>query len=268
MQTIQGKNARQREIMASAGRTGEVSVADLAKRFGVSAMTVRRDLDALYRDGRLARIHGGAVPSRTAVAEFLFEKQTSEQLAQKQAIARAVCRLISPGMTIALDTGTTTLEVARALAGAVDLKVLTTSLAIAAALHTEPGIEVILLGGTMRRLSPDLCGPLAEDNLQRFHIDLAIIGADAVTAQGTFTGDTSIARTTRAMAARAGTLVLAATADKFTRTALYLCVGLEAFDHVVTTLPFPAGARRWLKRSGARVEYARAGRDGNRRDKG
>ena len=254
------KSLRQKHIVQQVGETGAVSVAALARRFKVSTMTIRRDLEELYQAGRLARTHGGAVASRSGVAEFLFEKQAADSMVEKQAIAHEVRKRIRPGMTVALDTGTTTLEVARALADMADLTVLTTSLAIAAALHTEPGIEVVLLGGTMRRHSPDLCGPLAEDNLGRFHVDVAVIGADAVTEQGMFTSDLSISRITRAMAQRADTLILAAAADKFQRKALYLCVELDAVDCVVTSTMCPADVRRWLKGSGVTVVYAATGR--------
>ena len=121
--------------------------------------------------------------------EFAFLDRTQERTAEKQAIARYLATVIQPGMTVVLDTGTTTLEVARAIAGIPRLRVLTSSLAIASALYAYDNIELVLLGGTVRHHSPDLSGPLTEENMRQFHTEVAILGADAVTPDGLYTSE-------------------------------------------------------------------------------
>ena len=134
-------NARQQTIIGLLREQGAVTVTDLTRRFDVTAMTVRRDLDHLAHTGCLTRTHGGAIFSQQAKIQFAFREKQEAQLAEKAAIARAAAALVQPGMTVVLDTGTTTLEVARAIAGIANLKVLTSSLAIAAALYARDNID-------------------------------------------------------------------------------------------------------------------------------
>lgn len=236
-----------------AARRGAVSVEALARRFGVSDMTIRRDLAQLTRSGRLSRTHGGATLSRAGVVEFAFQQKEIRNALQKRAIARAIFDRLEPGMSLSLDTGTTTLELARLLPGRGPLTVLTTSLAVASVLHSAEDLEVVLLGGTMRKRSPDLSGALTEDNLKRFRVDLAVIGADAVLPEGTFTTDVGIAEVTRAMAANAQTVILAADSSKFSAVAFCLCLELAAFDLVVTDDGCPDNVLDWLAEAGRRL---------------
>jgi len=117
-------------------------------------MTVRRDFRDMAREGKLVRTHGGALPNRTSLVEFSFRNKENLHAEQKQAIAREVARLVQPGMAISLDHGTTVFEVARAIAGTEGVTVLTTSLPIASELYTNEKIELILLGGAVRKSNP------------------------------------------------------------------------------------------------------------------
>jgi len=157
-------NPRHQKILDRLHQQGEVAVQELAEAFGVTPMTIRRDLDFLAEQNRLTRTHGGAMRSAPAVIEFAFLERNRERIAEKQAIARNAAALVEPGMTLVLDIGTTTLEVARSIASVPDLTVLTSSLAIASALYGRENINLTLLGGGVRRNSPDLSGPLTEEN--------------------------------------------------------------------------------------------------------
>lgn len=240
-------------------RHNEVTVDTLARRLKVSMMTVRRDLAHLARQGKLSRTHGGALLSRVGVAEFAFRDKADLMTAEKQAIAREVARMIEPGMAVSLDTGTTTLEVAKLIGGLRDVTILTTSLAVASVLHTSDGIELLLLGGTVRKNSPDLTGALAEENLKRFRTHLAVVGADAITPDGTFTTDVRISRVSRAMVKNADTVVLASDHSKFEQTALVQVASFNEIDSLVTDNGCPRNARKWLTKAVARVIYARVG---------
>ncbi|MBN2309862.1 MAG: DeoR/GlpR transcriptional regulator [Candidatus Hydrogenedentes bacterium] len=249
-------NPRHAQIVEALAERGEASVRDLAARFGVAEMTIRRDLAELQREGRLQRTHGGAVLSRAGVVEFAFKEKGRERAAEKRAIAACVAGLIRPGMAISLDTGTTTLEVARAVAGMRELTVLTSSLVIASALYAQDGIELVLLGGTVRSGNPDLSGWLTEENLRRFRVDLAILGADGINLDGAFTTDVAVARVSQAMIAGAGAVVLAADSTKFERTAFVQFASWADIDHVATDAGVPARVRRWLDKTAKRVAYA------------
>ena len=153
--------------------------------------------------------------------------------------------VVKPGMTVVLDTGTTTLEVARALAGIPDLRVLTSSLAIASALQAHDNLELVLLGGSLRRQSPDLSGPLTEENLRQFRPDLAILGADAVDRDGAYTADLGVASLSRAMIAGAQASCLVADSSKFARRAFVQFAPWELIDHLVTDTGLGPEERAW-----------------------
>jgi DeoR/GlpR family transcriptional regulator of sugar metabolism len=177
-------NARQRAIISLLRRHGEVRVMGLTRQFAVTPMTIRRDLDSLAQRGCLTRTHGGAIFSQQAKVQFAFREKQEAESPAKAAIARAAATLVRPGTSVVIDTGTTTLEVARAIAGIPDLTVLTSSLAIAAALFARDHVDLILLGGNARKNSPDLTGPLTEDNLLQLRVQIAILGADAFDRNG------------------------------------------------------------------------------------
>ena len=254
------KNPRHKAILDILASGGDTSVQDLAGRFGVSLMTIRRDLALLEREGELTRTHGGAVLSKAGVVEFAFEARAKEHAAEKRAIGEAVASMIRPGMAISLDTGSTTLEVARATVLALGnrdpLTVLTSSLVIASALYAHDNVDLVLLGGTARKGSPDLTGWLTEENLKRFRVDLAVLGADGLTQDGAFTTDVNVARVSQAMAAGAQRTVLAADHSKFEKTAFVCFAPWTKFTHVVTDDQVPPPVRRWLNKAVKHVVYA------------
>jgi DeoR family transcriptional regulator of aga operon len=247
------------KILEMLAREGEVSVQQLSERFGVTSMTIRRDLETLEQQGQLTRTHGGAVFSQRAVIEFAFLERGRARQAEKQAIAREAARLIEPGMTLVLDTGTTTLEVARALAGVPDLTVLTSSLAIASAMHAYGNIELVLLGGTVRRRSPDLMGALTEENLERFRVNMAILGCDGADASGVYTTELSIARVSRAMINSAQNVVLVADSSKFERTSFVRFATWNQIHRVITDEEMPPAERKWLTKAVADVRFVEVG---------
>lgn len=242
-------NARQEQIRRLIAQTGSATVSGIARRFGVSPMTVRRDLACLESLGAIARTHGGAMLARAGIIEFRFAERDRRNAEAKAAIAAAVAEMVRPGMSISLDTGTTTLAVARALARVGDIRILTSSLAIASALYANDGIQLVLLGGTVRKGNPDLTGPLTEDNLGRFRVDLAVLGADALKPDGLFANDMGVARLCMRMIERAKRVVVAADSSKFTATAFCKYAEWPAIDALVTAPEPPAEARGWLERA-------------------
>lgn len=160
---------RRREILALLQGGGSARVTDLAKRLGVTTETVRRDLKRLDREGRLVRTHGGAVPVEDSRHELPLDVRRNAQTAEKAAIAATAARFIEPGDAVCLDASTTCYELAKRLPEE-ELTVLTPSLAIATLLADRPGVEVVVLGGTLDPASLSLVGPAGLETLRRYNV--------------------------------------------------------------------------------------------------
>jgi DeoR/GlpR family transcriptional regulator of sugar metabolism len=169
--------AQRRQLILETILTGRgAGVVELAERFAVSEMTVRRDLGRLAREGKLTRVHGGAVRDRD---EPPFAEIATERRSEKERIGRAAARLVGDGQTIMVDIGTTTLELARQLRGR-RLTVITSNLAVVEELFPESSIELVVLGGVVRRNYRSLVGMLAEDALSHLAADVAFLGASGI----------------------------------------------------------------------------------------
>jgi DeoR/GlpR family transcriptional regulator of sugar metabolism len=251
-------NARHDRIIDFIAARGEGSVPQMARKFGMSVMTIRRDLMLLEQAGRLTRTHGGAVLSKHGIVEFAFAEKGRQFGEEKRAIALAVAAQVQPGMAVSLDSGTTTLEVAKALTAITPLTVLTSSLAIASVLYAHESLELVLLGGTVRKGSPDLTGWLTEENLKQFHVDLAIVGADGVSRDGAFTSSVNLTRVCQAVMAGAERTILAVDHSKFQRASFTRFAALRDFECVVTDAGTPAPTRKWLSAAAKRVVYTKA----------
>ncbi len=251
---------RRQRILERLQTTGECQVAELAREFGVSQMTVRRDLDLLAHAHQVLRAHGGAASVARVAFDFQFMQRAEERQAAKAAIGLAAAALVQPGQSVLLDSGTTTLAVARALKTRGAGTVITTSLPIASELQYVEALELILLGGTLRRESPDLIGAFTEWNLEQLRADIAFIGAEAVTPDGVvYSASPAVARLLRKMAAAARAVYIVADSAKFGRSALARLGALRDWCGLITDDGLtPAGGAR-LRRAGARVIVAPGG---------
>src|SRR5262245_58022835 len=169
--------AQRRGLILDAVRSGSgAGVVELAQRFSVSEMTVRRDLAQLAREGKLTRVHGGAVRERE---EPPFAAIAVERRDEKDRIGRAAAGLVAEGQTVMIDIGTTTLALARHLHGR-NVTVVTSNLAVVEELVPDPAVELIVLGGVVRRNYRSLVGMLAEDALRQLSADIAFLGASGI----------------------------------------------------------------------------------------
>lgn len=222
-------------IRAQLLENGEVFVEDMVKMFDVSLMTVHRDLDILEKAGEVLKTHGGATAAKRLTFEFSFRDQVQNQQNQKEIIAQKAVEIIKPGDVIMLDTGTTTLEVARKLKNKEGITVITTSLAIVSELQFVDKIDVILLGGYLRSGSPDIHGPLTEDNIERFRTNIAFIGADGIDLNGnTFTDDLRIATLSRRMAKNAEKVVVVSDSSKIGRKSMCKVLSPNEYNLIIT----------------------------------
>jgi DeoR/GlpR family transcriptional regulator of sugar metabolism len=246
--------ARQTRIRERFAEQPGVSIAALADEFGVSEMTIRRDLAALEDKAHIQRTHGGAVLTERMMLEFDYRARREQNRAAKCAIAAEARKLVRPGHRLILDTGTTTLEFAALLKDGENLTVITPSLAVASELQHAPGVEVILLGGVMREGSPDLTGPLTEHSLEILAADIAFQGADAIGLDGAiYNSDLRLARVDKLMRRISKQCCVLADATKIGTTALARSGSLADVDIFITDRSAPADALRRFTKLGAKV---------------
>lgn len=241
---------RHEHILTALGRSGRVSVADLADRLHVTPETIRRDLDALERAGHVRRVHGGAVSaSRASIAETTVLERSGRATAAKRAIAREALALVPPTFTgsILIDAGTTTGALADALAawqpapGIAPLTVYTNSVPIAATLHGNANLVVRIIGGTVRGITSAAVGPAAIAQLAEIRPDIAFLGANGVSAEfGLSTPDELEADVKRVMVDRARLAVVLVDASKHDDEALQRFSALDEVDVLITDAP-PTG---------------------------
>lgn len=226
---------------------GVVRVEELATELEVSTATVRRDLAALEAAGELRRIHGGAINRLTD--EPLFDDKTAIAAAEKQLIAEAAFKLITPHDIVYLDGGSTVLALARLLQPLTQLTVVTNSLRVAQ-LFSSGGPRMILIGGECRLLSQTLVGPLTRAILDITHIDLAFMGTIGISAaQGLTTTDPAEAFTKEHAIARAARAILLADSSKFDKTSFIRFSTLDKLATIITDSKLSAHHRKTLKRA-------------------
>lgn len=246
--------ARQSRIRERLAVQPGVSISQLSRLLGVSEMTVRRDLAVLERQAHIQRTHGGAVLTERMMLEFGYRDRRQVNRAAKLAIATEARKLVEPGQRLILDTGTTTLELATLLADGENLTVITPSLAVASELQHAPGVEVILLGGVIRRGSPDLTGPATEHCLELFAADIVFQGADGIGPDGRiYNSDLRLARVDKLMRRAATRSVVLADHTKIGTTALASSGGMAEVDIFITDVSAPAAALKRFAKLGPKV---------------
>jgi len=245
---------RRRTILEMLHHDGRVLVAELAQRFQTSQVTIRKDLDILHLRGLIHRTHGGALPARQGVLEdpTLREKEKLQRK-EKLAIAAAAARLVSEGQVIILDSGTTTTEIARALRNFKNLTIVTNAVNIAAELANS-SVEVILTGGTVRKNSFSLVGPIAEETLRSLSADILFLGVDGFDVKhGLSTPNLQEAKVNRVMVEIAKRTVATCDSSKFGRRSLSLIVETTALHQVITDRGISKADMQALKKAGIEV---------------
>jgi DeoR family transcriptional regulator of aga operon len=226
-------NTRQSEIIDLLQDKERVNVAGLAERFGVSPMTIRRDLRLLEEEGLLVRTHGGGILS----GKLHFLQQAFPHYAvtpQKAAIGKLAASLVAPGQKVMVDTGTTALEVARNLPRDSNITVATTSLCVLQELYGSP-LQVLLFGGYARKEFPSLYGPLTEAMMKSFHVDILFIGCDGANSKsGFYTSDLHISSLEQQMITIATRVVVVTESWKFGREAFVRFATPEQVHTLVT----------------------------------
>lgn len=206
-------------ILGIARQRGKVNATTLSDELGVAVQTIRRNLRQLCDAGLLERVHGGAIlPS--GVRNIGYGDRRALGRDEKQRIAARAARLIPDNASLFLNIGTTTEAVANALLSHQNLMVITNNLNVANILARNPSCEVIVAGGTLRRADGGLVGDLAALAIQRFKVDIAVIGASAIDLNGDLLDfDPEEVRVSRQILDAARSSILVADKSKFTRKA-------------------------------------------------
>ena len=206
-------------ILGIARQRGKVNATALSDELGVAVQTIRRNLRQLCDAGLLERVHGGAIlPS--GVRNIGYGDRRALGRDAKQRIAARAARLIPDNASLFLNIGTTTEAVANALLSHQNLMVITNNLNVANILARNPSCEVIVAGGTLRRADGGLVGDLAALAIQRFKVDIAVIGASAIDLNGDLLDfDPEEVRVSRQILYAARSSILVADKSKFTRKA-------------------------------------------------
>lgn len=252
------KAQRHRSILAALATDPTVRISALAAGFGVSAETVRRDIEELSRQGVVRRTYGGASVVHAGVQPELSSRERMA-VAERARIGAAAAALVEPGAVVMLDAGSTTAHVARALAArGVQATVLTNSLTAATDLAAAPGgtIRVLLCPGEVSAGERGVYGSEAEAFLRRFNADLAVIGASGLTEEGPSDAVSRAAWVKRAMLDRAARRVLVVDSGKFGRELLERVCPLGAVTDLVTEAPPPPGLSAALARAAVAVTLA------------
>jgi len=251
------QNQRIEEIRKQLLEAEEVAIDQLAGQFEVSGMTVRRDLEALEANGEVIRTHGGAALAKRLTFEFSFRDKRNQNIERKKTIAKEAVKQVKPGQTVMLDTGTTTLQIAEELTGKEDLTIITTSLAIVSKVQFAPNITVVLLGGFLRGDSPDIHGPLTEQNVEQFRTDIAFMGADAIDAQGNvYSDDLRVVNLDKKMAANTSKVVVVADSTKFGKTAMCKVFGVRDYDLILTDKKIDMAMAKQLTKGKVKLKLA------------
>lgn len=244
--------ARRSDLLALLQRNGRVEVADAARRFGTTEMTIRRDLDGLVANGAARRVRGGAVSLLLRAEEPPFMLRRLAGADRKARIGRAAAELLADGEAVVLDSGTTALEAARALARR-PVVAMPLSLQAAAELAASGTVRMLLPGGQVRPGELSMVGPLATASLAALRFDTALLSCCGL-AEGQVTahdlGDAEVKRAMRASSART---VLMADSSKFARSAAAVVCAVGEIDVLVTDRDLPPEVAAALRGNGVEL---------------
>ena len=174
---------RHQALLHMLNARGYATIDELTKCFSVTPQTIRKDINTLAGQGKVQRFHGG-VGMPLSTENILYEQRKKLFLPEKKAIAQMLAKHIPDGASICINLGTTTEEVAYALLGHNNLRVLTNNLNVAAIMARNPNFDVVVAGGTVRHHDHGIIGPSAENFIREFRVDYGIIGISGIDQEG------------------------------------------------------------------------------------
>ena len=228
---------RRRQISAMVKQQGSVQVASLVEMFTVSAQTIRKDLKYLSDRGVAARAYGGAISTDVVglSTEAALESKRTSRIAEKERIGKVAAAMVQPGESILLDSGTTTLQIARHLPDIDGITVVTNDFGVLSVLAGKTRIHVVVLGGTLRRKNLALYGGQAEAAIEGLYVDRLFLGVDGFHLEKGITTHFEPEATLNRKMARVARQVIAVTdSSKFGRICLHRIIGVDEIDVLIT----------------------------------
>jgi DeoR family transcriptional regulator of aga operon len=228
---------RRQKVREIVEEKGKITVEDIVNRFSVSSVTARSDLDVLAKRREVMRSHGGAVRQLNSVVDYPLRFKESIHHAEKVRIGHAALQLIRPNQSIILDSGTTTVHIARQIKSAriYPLTVITNALNVAYELAETDGVTLIVIGGILRPASSSMVGPQAERMLQDLHADHLFLGVDGLDPDvGYCTPDILEAQLNALMIRIANEVTVVADGSKFGRRSLSLIGTIDCARRIIT----------------------------------
>lgn len=246
---------RKQLILTRLQQDGQIVAKALSEELGISEDTVRRDLRELAAEGRLQRVHGGALPASAAVGNLQMRTQLATE--DKRALGRAGAALVQPGQVVIIDGGTTSLQVVQHLPHDLRATVVTHSPSVAVALADHLQVEVLMLGGRLFRHSMVNVGASVVEAAAQIRADLYLMGVTGVHADaGLTTGDFEEAAVKRTLHARAAETVVLASIDKLGAASPFGIAALKELAALVVPAVTPAAMRKQLQKSGVTLMHA------------
>jgi len=247
---------RRRSILEIVNRQGSALISELSKQFGVSSVTIRTDIKALCEKDLLVRSHGGAIRRTEVALDAPLEVKAGLHHAEKVRIGNAAAALIKEGEIILLDSGTTTLEAARALArrNLSRLTVVTHALNIAWELAGARQISVIVIGGLLRQISHSMVGPQAQRMLADLHVDHFFLAVDGLEPEvGPSTPDILEAELNATMIRHARQVTVLADSSKIGRRSLSTIAPISSVSRIITDTGIRPEHRAIIEAKGVEV---------------
>lgn len=230
---------RQKNISLILNNNGSIKVNELSEYFNVSEATIRRDLQEMEEKRLLKRTHGGAVRVDITNFEPSFLDKKDERQDEKLAIAKAAASMIKDGDTIILDSGTTTLQIAKNIT-ARNVTVITNSIDIAEELSNNKDLEIIVTGGTLRFKTRAMVGHICEKTFSYFRVDKAFIGANGISSvEGITTPNFTEAQTKKAMINAANKVIVVADSSKIQNVCLSVICPISDVTSIITSGSMP-----------------------------
>ena len=226
--------ARRDRLRRMVEEQGFLTIAELSRQLAVSEMTIRRDVQRLVNDGRLRSVHGGvsALPQSDLLGSQ-FSSRAVKLGPEKRAIALEAAKLVPPDGAVGLDSGTTTLELARTWPSDRRATVMTNSIPNLLALYDDESTRVMMLGGQFERRSQTLSGPMSLRSLEDMRLTVMFLSASSLSSRGVYCGNDYDAVTKRALIEIADQVVLLSDSTKFEGSAMVRVCGFDAIDVAV-----------------------------------
>lgn len=234
----------------------QIQIKEIAEKLDVSLMTIHRDLTELERNGAITRVRGAVSAEKSVLFESSYFFRSQKNIEEKKRLVRAALKYVAPGNALALDDSTTVAQIAEYIQDVTPITVLTNGLGMINQLCTEPGVDVISLGGKYHRGFNAFFGLQCERVASSYVVDVSIMSTTTIHGTSLFTQEEQVVRMKQAMLKIARTSILLIDSSKFTYSALNHAADLSDFDHVIISADTDPEKLNTLRTAGISFELA------------